>query len=238
MAVHHGAHRSRTLGAEPLQTTSWYTPDRALVQPHDGRPGSSALGPLTRPGHDVVVLLLVMAGLIGLVWWRSGVEYPVPVSIGNMTIQNAAEVLADAEGQLQSMVESQGGRIAEGAACYFWRPLGPTQGGVGTDALGELLTGLADEGTQFMDVLLCGPAEVTATGLSLPSQEPWVPGVVSYFPGDSPGTFRGEVSTLLPAPLPVLTATGGVDPSTLLTADGRSPDGSDVDDPTWREVTP
>ena len=64
------------------------------MQPHDGRPGSSALGPLTRPGRDLVVLMFLMAGLIGLVRWRSGVEYPVPVSIGNMTIQNAAEVLA------------------------------------------------------------------------------------------------------------------------------------------------
>lgn len=206
------------------------------MQPHDRRPGSSALGPLTRPGRDLVVLVLVVAGLAGLVRWGSRAEYAVPVSLGAYTIQNASEVLADAEDQLRSMVETQGGRIAEGAACYFWRPFGPTTGAAETADMGELLTGLVDDDAEIIDVILCGPAEVSATTLSVPSQEPWVPGMVSYFPGDAPGTYRGEVARLLPAPLPVLTATGGVDPSTLLDADGRSPDGGDLDDPTWRGV--
>jgi hypothetical protein len=214
------------------------TIERALSQrpPND----RSALGPLSRPRRDLLVLVAVAVGLVALVRAWSQVEHPVPVSLGNNTIENADEVLADAEARLQELADSQGGRVAEEAACYFYRPLGSTQGGMPTEMLSGLLSGAED--AEASDMLLCGPAELAASGLpegleGLP-QEPWVPGLVNYFAGDSPTSYRGEVYMVLPTPMPMLTAGGGVSPEVLLDADGRAPDGDTIDDPTWREIEP
>ncbi|HEY8548158.1 MAG TPA: hypothetical protein VIL36_24035 [Acidimicrobiales bacterium] len=199
--------------------------------------GWSAFGPLARPGRDLVVALVVGALLVVLVRARAGIEYPLPVSIGNATVENGAEVLADAEERLDDLASSQGGRIAEEAACYFWRPMGPTQGAASTQMLGNLLPSVMDDAVA-MDIILCGPAELTSSGImeGLSTGEPWVTGLVGYRPGSSEGAYRGEVQTLLPMPLTMLTATGGVQADTLLSADGRSPDDDAIDDPTWIEI--
>lgn len=211
------------------------TTERALSPTRPSR-GGSALGPLSRPGRDLVIALGVVAVLVALVRARSGVEYPLPVSIGNATVENSAEVLADAEARLHEMAASQGGRIAEEAACYFWRPMGSTQGAVSPDVLGSLGSILGD--ADAVDIVLCGPAELTPTGLmeALPAGEPWVTGIVGYTPGSAEGVYRGEVQNLLAMPLATLAATGGVQADTLLAADGRSPDAGVLDDPTWVEV--
>jgi len=225
------------MGQGPLGRLGQLQPtmERALSQrpPRD----RSALGPLSRPRRDLVVLVAVAVGLVAVVRAWSQVEHPVPVSIGNATIENAGEVLADAEASLQELAESQGGRIAEEAACYFYRPLGSTQGAVATEMLGGLLSGVED--AEATDIVLCGPAELTASGLleGLP-QESWVPGLVNYFATDSPTSYRGELYAVLPSPMPMLTASGGVTPDVLIDADGRSPDGGVIDDPTWREIEP
>lgn len=211
------------------------TAERALSPARPSR-GGSALGPVSRPGRDLAIALAVVAVLVALVRARAGVEYPLPVSIGNATVENSAEVLADAEARLQELAASQGGRIAEEAACYFWRPLGSTQGAASTDMLGSLGSMFGD--SEAVDIVLCGPAELTPTGFmeGLPAGEPWVSGIVGYVPGSSEGTYRGELQNLLQMPLATLTATGGVQADTLLAADGRSPDAGVLDDPTWVEV--
>ena len=213
------------------------TTERALSQPSTAR-GASALGPVSRPARDVAVLVVVLAVVVMLVRARAGVEYPLPVSVGNATIENGAEVLADAEEHLQELAESQGGRIAEEAACYFWRPMGATQGAVATEMLSALGSLLPDmDGAVAVDIVLCGPAELTSA-VDLPgmAQEPWVPAIVGYYPGSSATTTRGEVKQILPVPLPVLSAMGGAQADTLLEADGRSPDEDVLENPTWIEV--
>lgn len=210
------------------------TSERALSQPRPASPGS-ALGPLARPTRDLGVLVVVAVLLGGLVWARAGVEHPLPVSIGNATIENGDEVLADAGARLQELSAAQGGRIAEEAACYFWRPMGSTQGAMATEMFGSLMPGLEDAAA--MDIVLCGPVELTPSGLMENlAASPWVPAMVGYVPGSSPDTYRGEVQTLLPMPLPATSGEVGAD--ALLAADGRSPDGGVIDDPTWIEVEP
>lgn len=218
------------------------TTERALSR--GPAPAGSPLGPVSRPGRDLVVALLVGAALVLLVRARAGVDYRLPVTLGNGVVENGDEVLADAEARLQELAESQGGRIAEEAGCYFWRPLGSSQGAVDPEQFGGLLSSLGDAGglgfedAEAMDIVLCGPADLTPSGLmeGLPAQEPWVTGVVTFVTGSQEASFRGEVQTLLPMPLATLTATGGVQADSLLDADGRSPDQDELDDPTWIEV--
>jgi hypothetical protein len=183
-----------------------------------------------------------MVLLVGLVKVGSGVEYAVPVSLGNTPITNTDEIIADAEATFRQWVDAQATRVAEDAACYFYRPLGPTQGAVPAGAFpAGLLPG--GEDAEGIDLLFCGPVELSTPAMdALPGQtpQPWLTGVVYYFPDDGPGpAYRGEFRAMLQSSLGVITAgSGGVSSDMLVEANGHNPDSGDIDDPDWRDVTP
>jgi hypothetical protein len=205
-------------------------------------PLAGPLDTVSRTGRDLAVLAAVVVVLVLLVRVGSNVEYAVPVSLGNTPITNTDEVIADAEVAFRQHVDAQATRVADDAACYFFRPLGPTQGAV---PAGMFPAGLlpGGEDADAIDLLLCGPVEMSTTAMDalpgMPSQ-PWLTGVVYYYEDDGPApAFRGEFQRLLQSSLGVLTAaSGGVKSDTLVAANGHSPDAGDIDDPDWRDVTP
>lgn len=195
-----------------------------------------AFGPRASTARDLAILAAVVVVLALVLRVRAQVEYAVPVSLGNVTITNTGEILTAANEAFDEMVQSQGGRVAEDAACYFYRPLGATQGSMPTDFFpAGLLPG--GEDAAALDMLLCGPVELGGTMGNVPGTEtpPWIPAVIYYY--ESGSNYRGEFQRVLPMALPILTATGGLDNEHLLTAEGRSPDQGDIEDPQWREVS-
>lgn len=197
--------------------------------------------PLRRTGRDLGVLAVVAVVLVLLMRAGASVEYAVPISLGNTPITNEDEVIADAEATFQEYVDAQATRVSNDAACYFFRPLGSTQGAVPAEMFAGLLPG--GEDAEGVDLLLCGPVELSGPAMDaipgMPAQ-PWLTGVVYYYPdgGSAPG-LRGEFQTMLQSSLGVLTAgMGGVKADVLVATDGRNPDSDTVEDPDWREVTP
>jgi hypothetical protein len=211
-------------------------PHRAAPTP----PPASTVGPVSRTTRDLTVLAAVVVVLAVLVRVGSSVEYAVPISLGTSTITNADDVIAEAEDALQQWVDAQATRVSEDAACYFFRPLGPTQGAVPVDMFpAELLPGMED--ADAVDLLMCGPVELATEAMdTLPGMapQPWLTGLVAYVE-DPPGSYRGEFRGMLQSSLAVLTtAMGGVSSDQLVRANGHHPASGIVDDPDWREVTP
>jgi len=209
-----------------------------------GRPSNAGdlAGPVSRTRRDLGVLAVVLVLLAVLVRAGSSVEYAVPVSLGNTPITNTDEVIADAEATFQQWVDAQATRVSDDAACYFYRPLGPTQGAF---PAGALPTGLlpGGEDADGIDLLMCGPVEMSTAAIdTIPGSEPqpWLTGMVYYFEegGDAPA-FRGEFRAMLQSSLGVLAAgMGGVQSEHLVAANGHDPDPGDIENPDWREVTP
>jgi hypothetical protein len=200
--------------------------------------GSAA--PVSRTGRDIGILALVMVVLVGVVRAGASMEHAVPVSLGNASITNANEVVADAEARFDEWVEGGATRVSEDAGCYFFRPLGPTQGAV---PAGMFPPGLlpGGEGAEGIDLLMCGPVEMSTESIdALPGTEPqpWLTGIVYYFPTDAPNALRGEFQTMLQSSLAVLATSGALTSDALIAADGRRPSDSSIEDPEWRDVTP
>jgi len=221
-----------------VPTTAWTQSGRAPQGP--GRAPAGARGPQARTGRDLGVLAVVVVVLGALVHAGASRQYPVPVSLGNATITNARQVLDSADRQFGDLVDAQATRVSRDARCYFWRPLGPTQGAVAGAALpAGLLPG--DEKPDAIDIILCGPVEISsgAAPLGLGKDDPpWVSGFVYYHANQGGTSLRGKVKTMLAIPLPVLAATGGARAGTLLRADGHHPSARSITHPRWRTVTP
>lgn len=211
--------------------------DPRSARPTTPAPPRSALGPRATTARDLAVLAAVVVIGALILWVRSGAEYPVPVSLGNITITNTEEILSASDEAFDELVRSQGGRVAEGASCYFYRPLGPTQGAM---PAGFFPPGLlpGGEDADAIDMVLCGPVELSGVAGSVAGIEnpPWVPGIVYYY--ESGTNYRGEFQRILPMPVSVLASGGLFGSEDLLTADGHSPDRDAVEDPRWREVSP
>jgi hypothetical protein len=196
--------------------------------------------PLARTGRDLGVLAVVVLVVAGL--WTAGsrVEHPVPVSLGNATITNAEQVVADAEAVFQDYVEAQADRVAADPACYFLRPFGPTQGAVPANMFP---TGLLprSEGVEAIDVLLCGPVELSGEAIdAVPGVEPqpWLAGIVYYSLTDDGTAFRGEFQIMLHSSLGLLASRSGDTRDLLVAVDGHAPDRDIIEDPDWTDVTP
>jgi hypothetical protein len=189
--------------------------------------------PRSKTWRDVGVLV-VLVGVLGVVLdARAGAVYAIPVTFGHDPIVNVHEIVAVAEEQFDQLVGSSGGRVARGARCYFYRPLGPT-GAIPGELLPAEMLGIFGEGVDGFDVMVCGPVELAGASSG---SSPWVGGIVAYrSSGD--GSFRGEFQTLLPAQFGAVQAMGGVRSDHLLTADGLQPDGDVVTAAVWRDVAP
>jgi hypothetical protein len=196
--------------------------------------------PASHTVRDLGVLAVVVALLAALVVGGSRVEYAVPVSLGNATIKNVDEVVADAEDRFQQYVDAQADRVAEDASCYFFRPLGPTQGAV---PAGMFPPGLlpGGEDAEAIDILLCGPVEMSNEAMdAIPGSEPepWLTGIVYYFSTDGGTALRGEFQTMLQSSLALLASVEQVTDDYLIAADGHKPDADDIENPEWKDVTP
>jgi hypothetical protein len=213
-----------------------------VSSPGPAPPAAVPAGPVARTTRDLGVLAVVVVVLAAIVKVGSGVEYAVPVSLGNTPITNTDEVIADAEEVFGQHVDAQATRVAVDAGCYFYRPFGSTQGAVPADMFpAGLLPG--GEDAEAIDLLLCGPVEMSGQAMdTVPGMapQPWLTGVVYYYEDDGPApAYRGEFQTMLQSSLSVLTAaTGGVQAEALVRANGHHPDGGDLSDPEWRDVTP
>jgi len=222
-----------------VPTTTWTQGGRAPRGP--GGAAAGTRGPRARTGRDLGVLAVVVVVLGALVHVGTSRQYPVPVSLGNATIANARPMMADADHRFGELVNAEATRVAQGARCYFWRPLGPTQGAMPAGAFpAGLLPG--DEKPDAVDIILCGPVEISPDAAPLGVSKgapPWVSGIVYYTFSDKAGSsIRGKVKMMLAIPLPVLAATGGARADTLLTADGHHPGAGSIAHPRWRHVTP